>query len=209
MSLTKNDEEAIRQIIRDVLADYKSDTTEEEFNWGAFFRDWDDNKINLVNNINLAPEDFVLPVDFKLKDGTVLRKGRQYFTYDEAMALEEELFKPHGWRLPESREFVMLYGAYGIDKDGKDDVKSFHKNLHLELTGWVPDDVIEKYGITLDEGLVIYRTTGGNWWSRNASSATSAYGLGTYLSSEAVNVDAQNSVYRGDGFSVRCVFEGK
>lgn len=209
MSLTKNDEEVIRQIVRDVLADYKSDTAEEEFSWGAFFRDWDNNKIYLVNNINLAPEDFVLPVDFKLKDGTVLRKGRQYFTYDEAMALEEELFKPHGWRLPEVREFVMLYGAYGIDKEGNDDAKSFHENLHLELTGWVSDDAIEKYGITLDEGLVIGRTTGGHWWSRNASSAAYANDLDTYLSSGTGHVYAQGSSYRGLGFSVRCVFEGK
>ena len=54
-------------------------------------------------------------------------------------------------------------------------------------------------------GSVINRTTNGNWWSRNASSDQNANNLNTNISSSTGNVNAQNSNYRGNGFSVRCV----
>ena len=54
-------------------------------------------------------------------------------------------------------------------------------------------------------GSVLGRTTGGYWWSRNASSDQYANFLNTYISSSTGYVYAQGSYYRGVGLSVRCV----
>jgi len=54
-------------------------------------------------------------------------------------------------------------------------------------------------------GTVFNRTTDGYWWSRNASSTTNANYLPTGISSNTGYVSAQDSDYRGYGFSIRCV----
>ena len=162
------------------------------------------------SEIKLAPEDFVLKKDFRLKDGTILKKGKRYFTYDEAMALEEELFEPNGWRLPTIQEFMLLHAIYGLDENGQDNPKALHKDLQLEPQGYISSSDMDEYNEDPENyekngGTVLSRTTHGNWWSRSASSGTYANYLHTNISGTSGYVNAQNSAYRGLGFSVRCV----
>lgn len=209
MSLTKQDKEEIKALIHELLSETK--TVGEDvptFEWKRFFDNWRKKSLSLTNNITLASEDFVLPIDFELKDGTVMKKGKRYFTYDEAMALEKELFKPNGWRLPETKEFMTLHAYYGLDDNSQDNVAALYSTLRLEATGWIDYRGMKKYNLTLNEdGTVIDRTTDGYWWSRNASTATYANFLSTYFSSNTGYVNAQRSRNRGVGFSIRCVKE--
>jgi len=126
------------------------------------------------------------------------------------MALEEELFEPNGWRLPTTQEFMLLHAIYGIDENGKDDAKAFHKALKLEPQGYISISDMDEYNKDPENyekngGTVVDRTTNGHWWSRNASSTTSANYLYTGISSNTGGVYAQDSYYRGFGFSIRCV----
>lgn len=204
MSLTRKDKEEIKALIHEVLSEDSVPT----FEWKRFFDNWRKKSLSLTNNITLASEDFVLPVDFELKDGTVMKKDRRYFTYDEAMALEKELFKPNGWRLPETKEFMILHAYYGLDDNGQDNVAALYSTLRLEATGWIDYRDMKKHNLALNEyGTVVRRTTNGNWWSRNASTTTDANYLNTHISSNTGYVYAQHSAYRGYGFSIRCVKE--
>lgn len=119
--------------------------------------------------------------------------GKKLFTWDEAMEIQEKL-KDTGWRLPTVGELVQLYGKFGINKNGHDDVEGFTRHLSLPKDGYYYSN-----GRVNDQG------THGCVWSSTTSSSTSAYGLyfnGSYLNS-------QYSRNRGDGFSVRMVKEVK
>ena len=133
MSLTKKDKEELKELIREVIGESRPKTIDSE---GTM--DYTDMFVNRSNDsiaddivgddeIQLAPEDFVLKKDFKLKDGTILKKGKRYFIYDEAMALEEELFEPQGYisisdmdeynKDPENNEKLWGIGTYNSDGD--------------------------------------------------------------------------------------------
>lgn len=213
MSLTKKDKEEIKVIIREVLGNQKDKPAEYiQKDLKYIFQAWSSmsNDTNINTRIELAPEDFVLEEDFKLKDGTILKKGKRYFTYDEAMALEKELFEPNGWRLPTVEEFMILYVAYGLNENGEDDPKALHEALKLETQGYITTNDMDEYNNDPENfenngGTVNGRTTDGYWWSRNASSSAYANYLYTFISGSSGNVNAQGSLYRGYGFSVRCV----
>lgn len=115
--------------------------------------------------------------------------GLHYFTYNEALEVQEKL-KDTGWRLPTRSEWVLICEEFG-QKDGQLDVKTLQKNLNMSHTG-----LIDK-----DDGLPYGRTTDGYWWSATRSSTTNAYSLNTYIS----NVYPQCSDNRDYGFAVRLV----
>lgn len=218
MSLTENDKEEIKDLIREVFEEkWPKIIDSASISVGTYtnmFDNWNEKSIclcsrDIINTIELAPEDFVLKADFKLKDDTILKKGKRYFTYDEAMALEEELFKPNGWRLPTTREFMLLHATYGVDENGKNDAKAFYEVLNLEPQGYIRSNGMDEYNKNPENfekngGTVLNRATDGYWWSRNASSATDANCLSTDIS-HLGGVYARDSNYRGCGYSVRCV----
>lgn len=218
MSLTRKDREEIKELIREVIGEDRPKTIDSEDSaigtYAEMFDLWQDNSIDTdfgnISSVKLAPEDFVLKADFRLSDGIILKKGKRYFTYDEAMALEKELLEPNGWRLPTTQEFMLLYAAYGLDENGQDDPKALREALKFEPQGYIDSDDMDEYNeapenFENNDGTVIGRTTGGRWWSRNASSATYANFLGTPLHSGTGYVTAQGRHCRGGGLSVRCV----
>lgn len=211
MKFTEEDREELKRLIAEVLGEVEQgrkviEENNAEYEMERVFDNWMINDIHLAD-IAIAPTDFVLPCDFRLKDGTVLKRGKRFFTYDEAMALEEQLFKPNGWRLPSKAEFVMLYGAYGIDDDGGDDANNLMSEMKLEANGWISSEDMDDYNEDPEncDGTINDRTTYGYWWSRTSSSSTGAYYLYAYIDSSKGGVNAQDSSFRGFGLSVRCV----
>lgn len=220
MSLTEKDKKEIATIVTKIVDERlksaetmvvepaNEPVTNDVYDFDEMFSDWDDSSILLsCNDIKqITSEDFVLPCDYQLKDGTVLKKGKRYFTFDEAKALEEQLFKPNGWELPTVKDFMILHATYGLDKNGRDDPKALHKALNLDCNGFISSSNMEKYNkdpenFEKNGGTVSNRTTNGHWWSSYASSSTYGY----YLVTASGYVNSQSSDYRGYGFSIRCV----
>lgn len=135
--------------------------------------------------LTIAPEDFYIE-----KDG----KKQYYFTWDEAMKLEEEVLKPNGWRLPTCKEWAQICEYY-IKDDGSDDVERFMKELKMEMKGYLDEDAMK------NGGKVSYVGSEGLFWSSTSASAPGARRL-LFLSSDLY---PQNSSYKGFGLSVRCV----
>lgn len=157
------------------------------------FTKWDKDAIDTpIKGLKVAPEDF-----YVVKDG----KRKDYFTWDEAMEYERTVLKPNGWRLPTTREWFILVGAYGMNEWGEHDYKAFFKTLKMERRGYVPKDKMDKYNEVLDSGEVKRVGDEGDWWSSTATSASLAF----YLSESSDYFYPQGSGYKGNGFTVRCV----
>lgn len=115
--------------------------------------------------------------------------GRHYFTFDEALELQEKL-KDTGWRLPTRSEWVLICEEFG-QTDGELNPQTLYKNLNMSPTGFYD----------YEDGKLYNRTTVGYWWSTTRSSATNA----NYLGTSTTYVYPQNSNYRGYGFALRLV----
>lgn len=131
----------------------------------------------------VAPEDFHIKHDGKIKI---------HFTWDEAMEYEEEVLKPHGWRLPTTKEWAMLCATY-IGDDGKNDTARFEKELNFAKSGYV--------GVA---GGVVGTNLEGRWWSSTATSASAA----NYLRESSGYFLPQSNNSKRHGFCVRAVKEG-
>ncbi len=119
--------------------------------------------------------------------------GKHYFTFDEALEVQEKL-KDTGWRLPTRSEWTLICEEFGQKDDGELDYEVLYRNLHMGPTGWLDED-----------GYLGGRTTNGYWWSGTAGSAT----YGRDLSTWAGNVYAQHNAFRGRGFALRLVRDAK
>lgn len=177
MSLTKKDKEEIRQMIVEAIKGQGMVANEEALDVLSQIKDWKENAIDTGMGFKLAPAD--LEID-----------GKEYFTWDEAKEIEEKYLKPNGWRLPTVGEFVMLYGKYGIDEDGEDDVEAFCEALKIEKKGYKDSN-----------GLLNLQDSYGVWWSTAASSVSLAYAL--YMLSS--NLNPQGNNFKAYGFALRCV----
>lgn len=177
MSLTKKDKEEIRQMIVEAVKGQGTVTNEEASDVLFQIKDWKENAIDTGMGFKVAPAD--LKID-----------GKEYFTWDEAKEIEEKYLKPNGWRLPTVGEFVMLYGKYGIDEDGEDDVQAFCEALKMEKKGYKDSN-----------GYLYGQGSRGYWWSTAASSASNAYSL--YMDSSYLV--PQSNYSKADGFALRCV----
>lgn len=140
--------------------------------------------ISKLANVKIAAEDYNI--------GGKEVDGKHYFTYDEALKVQEEL-KNTGWRLPTRSEWVLICEEFG-QKDGQLDTETLYKNLNMDYTGYRYSD-----------GKVYGRTTYGYWWSATHSSATNA----NYLFTGTSLVDPQDSLCRGYGLALRLVRDVK
>lgn len=157
------------------------------------FTKWDKDAIDtLIKGLKVAPEDF-----YEVKDG----KRKDYFTWDEAMEYERTVLKPNGWRLPTTREWYMLVGAYGVDEWGENDCEAFSRTLKMERRGYVPKDKMDKYNEVLDSGEVDSVGSEGDWWSSTATNPSDA----NYLTEYSGSFYPQASYYKDIGLTVRCV----
>ena len=120
--------------------------------------------------------------------------GKRYFTYDEAMELEEKVLKPNGWRLPTRSEWVLLAEEFGQNENGEPDGNIFAKKLNLPLPGY------------FWQGTLYSGTTGAYYWSRVSYSTTHAYDLHFNTSG---GLSPQNYHNKMDGFAIRCVKDNK
>lgn len=180
MSLTKKDKEEIKQMVIEVIKSQDIMVDEKTSDILTTIDYWNENAIDTGMGFVVAPFDLVLPDD------------KKYFTWDEAMEIEEKYLKPNGWRLPTVKDFTMLYGKYGLDEDGEENVKNLVKIFSLGLNGFRDYD---------DD--MHYQGTGGLYWSSTAcSSDTYAHYL--YLNSSGA-VDPADIGNKYDGFSLRCV----
>lgn len=118
--------------------------------------------------------------------------GKHYFTFDEALEVQEKL-KDTGWRLPTRSEWTLICEEFG-QKNGQLDTETLYKNLNMAITGYLNTG-----------GYLNGRTTDGNWWSGTAGSAT----YGRYLDTWTGNVNAQDNGFRGLGFALRLVRDVK
>lgn len=152
---------------------------------------WEENGIKSeLAGLIIAPEDYVAP------------NGKRYFTYDEAMELEEKVLKPNGWRLPTANEWTKIVAEFGTDENPDAAIEV----LNLESNGFIWDNCMKEYNKDpKDYDSVIGRGVGGHWWSATATSSTYAYLLYTF-SGRVIPQDIND---RGDGFAVRCVKEDK
>lgn len=144
--------------------------------------------VSKLAGVRIAPED----VKINFGDIGTVRDGNVYFTYDQALELEEKYLKPNGWRLPTRREWVLICEEFGGAGDTKEEVGKLVKALNLKQNGRFDPD---------DDTLYNQGARGG-YWSRTAdSSATLAY----YFVFYASGFNPQGYSNKGHGFSVRCV----
>ncbi len=141
--------------------------------------------VSRLANVEIANDDY--------KFGGRIRDGKHYFTFDEALEVQEKL-KDTGWRLPTRSEWTLICEEFGQKDDGELDDETLYKKLHMEPTGWLNED-----------GYLNGRTTYGGWWSGTAGSATH----GRYLATDTGGVGAQNNYFRGFGFALRLVRDAK
>lgn len=118
----------------------------------------------------------------------VVRGKKQYFTWDEAMAI-----KADGWRLPTRTEWMALCIEFG-EKGGDIDHDALTKALGLGKNGYVVSGSLKYAGYS-----------GGYWSSTACSSASYAYDLYFYSG----RVYPSNFSNRYNGFSVRLVRDVK
>lgn len=141
--------------------------------------------VSRLANVEIANDDY--------KFGGRIRDGKHYFTFDEALEVQEKL-KDTGWRLPTRSEWALICEEFGQKDDGELDDETLYKKLHMEPTGWLNED-----------GYLNGRTTYGGWWSGTAGSAA----RGRYLGAYTGGVGSQYNNSRGDGFALRLVRDAK
>lgn len=126
----------------------------------------------------------------EIADKDYVEGDKKYFTYDEAMEVQEKL-KLTGWRLPTRKEWVLICEEFACGDDGDLHGQLLSERLRLGLNGWQYHE---------DQRV---RSVGGYgyYWSSVASSATNA----RYLYFDAAYVYPSHSYYRAYGFSVRLV----
>ena len=156
----------------------------------SIIEEWGENGIkSKLTGLIVAPEN--ITKDLAGDIGTE-KDGKMYFTWYEAMKLEEKVLKPNGWRLPTRSEWVLLAEEFGQNEYGELDADVLMKSLKLPLTGNV-------WSGSLNNG-----TANGYYWTRASSSDTNAYRLRFNTSGD---VYPQFSSSKMSGFAVRAVKE--
>lgn len=144
------------------VKDEEQDTAVELFD---FFKDL--KGIELESGYIIAEKDYT-------------QAGKNEFTWDEAMDLNEKVFKPNGWHLPTCKEWAEICLSY-MNDNGDYDRDKLAKELNL-------GEDEDGYG-------------GGDYWSASVYSEYLARGLGFYTT----GVYPRDYNNKGYGFSVRLV----
>lgn len=154
----------------------------------SIFDRWEQGGIkSKLANLIIAPENCNF-VDLSINVGTEI-DGNVYYTFTEAMELEEKVLLPNGWRLPTRSEWALLVEEFGQNEEGELDVGRLTERLTLPFTGY------------FGGGSFRNGDTYGNYWSRTSHSDTNAY----YLSFDASNIYPQDYNDKQYGFAVRAV----
>ena len=140
-----------------------------------------------MNTIVLGGKNYVLPdisawerilvedpyrsVKFSSQDVYVLGvhgKKKEFFTWFEAMELEEAFLRPNGWRLPNLEDWQTAIFKLKY-RDG------LIETLRLKPNGYLFADDVGKYNERLEESSISFNGTCGCYWSREEASKTNAY----------------------------------
>ena len=174
---TKEQEARIWEIVKEAIdANHQVLNLEptEPVKLESDFEKWEESGvISHFTNLIIAPEDYY-------------EGDKKLFTWDEAMALD----LPDGWRLPTSKEWLLICTEFGATDD-EYDAEAIQTKLWLDLNGRLDADSVSGQGRY------------GYWWSSTAYNSNLAY----YLDLTTTYVNPQNSNYKDSGFSVRCVKE--
>lgn len=164
----------------------------------------------------VAPENFVLEKEIILTgvdksgdpdEATILHAGKEFFTLDEAEALQEQGYFPEGWRLPTVTEA----GAWLTEFTGKNLVNPSGKimaQLGLKLDGYIyPSMRIYNYCPTDREivaSLVVDKMIEGRFWLINDDGTNNyTYSLVVYMTKKP-EIQTFN---RSCGHSIRLVHD--
>ena len=148
----------------------------------------------------VAPENFVLEKEIILTgvdksgdpdEATILHAGKEFFTLDEAEALQEQGYFPEGWRLPTVTEA----GAWLTEFTGKNLVNPSGKimaQLGLKLDGYIYPS------------MRIYKMIEGRFWLINDDGTNNyTYSLVVYMTKKP----EIRTFNRSCGHSIRLVHD--
>ena len=171
---------------------------------------WMENGRKTRAGVVVAPVNFMLREDIILTDVgeqaasgevTILRKGKEFFTYDEAIALQEQGEFPAGWRLPTVEEAQALMKEFP-PKDADSPSSNIVDELRLELCGYVYPNMNEYNEDPVYYGFATNRILEGRIWLDDAEK-DGFYGLWVRRFKEPII----QTFYHGSGANIRLVHE--
>lgn len=152
------------------------------------FSVWEKYAIRTKSGLIFAPDDLVV------RDG--LGHQKEFFTWKEAMELEESVLKPAGWRLPTMDEWKRAVFEFRS-------AKKIRSALDLGLNGIIEVNLMDSYNYRPRVEIVAFRGIYGLYRSSTTyQDFSKKQFLSLYLDS-SVAVPFNNS--EDKGYSVRCV----
>lgn len=163
----------------------------------------------------VAPENFVLYKEVVLtgedKSGdpdevTILHAGKEFFTLDEAEALQEQGYFPEGWRLPTTTEAETWLADFS-EEGSFNPSGNIMAQLGLKLDGFIyPGMNIYNFAPTDKEAvndLIVNRMIEGRFWLLSDTADDNAQGLTVHR----VARPKIQTYYRGCGHGIRLVHD--
>ena len=180
--MTKDELEKARELMRDLerfldkyTPEEKTEDTHQDIQGKFIAAEWEKKAIkSKLTNLLIAPEDY-----YELNDNAEGTEKKEYFTWEEAMALEKKV--SNGWRLPTRHEWALICEEFANDEHGELSSEMLRESLALSLSGYVTDG-----GNLNNVGL------SGNFWSSTAYGSDLAYYL--FVDSSAGNPQCYSSM---------------
>lgn len=125
MSLTKQDKEEIAEIVKQIIGESQTNNDGEPLAMNRLEqldKEWREKGVKSDSTgLIIAPEN-------------VITDDASLFTWNEAMALEEEDKIPEGWRLPTRHELAMICEEFGQNEWGRLDPQKLSSALGMTDT---------------------------------------------------------------------------
>lgn len=162
----------------------------------------------------VAPENFVLEKEIILTgvdksgdpdEATILHAGKEFFTLDEAEALQEQGYFPEGWRLPTTAEAETWLADFS-EESSFNPSGNIMAQLRLKLDGFIyPGMKMYNFDPTDKDtvDLIVNMMIEGRFWLLSDTADDNAQGLTVHR----VARPKIQSFYRGCGHSVRLVHD--
>lgn len=175
---------------------------------------WFKNSKRTEAGLIVAPENFVLEKEAALtgvdKDGdsdevTILHAGKEFFTLDEAEALQEQGYFPEGWRLPTVTEAGAWLTEFS-EESSFNPSGNIMAQLGLKLNGFIyPGMNIYNFDPTDKDtvDLIVNMMIEGRFWLLSDTADDNAQGLTVHR----VARPKIQTYYRGCGHSIRLVHD--